>query len=108
MGVFNLVTGDFNNDGCLDLASTSKHLMYGTLLVNKISWQTEILSNLVKSGGTNANCASAVADLATCNAASLQNTCTVKNGGNNADCAAAFADAATCTAATASGGSGIK
>ena len=61
----------------------------------------------VKNGGTNANCASAVADLATCNAASIQNTCTVKNGGNNADCAAAFENGPTCTAATTSGGSGL-
>ena len=65
----------------------------------------------VKVGGSNTGCTAANADLATCSAANIANTCTVKDNGQgqpgiNTDCSAAIADSATCTAATTSGGSG--
>ena len=58
----------------------------------------------VKKGGTNAGCAAANADSATCSAADIVNTCTVTGSGTNNDCAAANVGYTSCAAATASGG----
>ena len=63
----------------------------------------------VKTGGTNSNCAAATADLDTCHAQNIVNTCiVVTGGGTNNDCAAAFLNSVTCAAATTSGGGGVS